>query len=232
MAVYNCFVDHLIAQLNERVITNANLFLAQRLIPSRLQELTDDNINSIYGQYINDLQESQESFHNEVRRWVVRLVVDDAPSTLAATLDQNRDAYPSIISIMVILLTIPATSATHERSLSSMKRIKTYLRNTMTTDRLTSLALLHIHRERDIDINTVADVFIAAKTGRWNSFRIKHETPYTYMLKHKVAAYRVALVSDLILEKYVSNPHQTLHYMFVTILSSSSSIAMEIALVI
>ena len=32
----------------------------------------------------------------------------------------------------------------------------------------------------------MADVFIAAKrnTGIWNSFRIKHETPYTYMLKH------------------------------------------------
>ena len=140
MAVYNCFADHLIAQLNERVITNDKLFLAQLLIPSRLQELTDDNIDSIYGQYINDLQDSQESFRNEVRRWRVRWVVDDAPSTLAATLDQNLDAYPSIRSIMVILLTIPAMWATYERSFSSMKRIKTYLRNTMTTDRLTSLA--------------------------------------------------------------------------------------------
>ena len=122
MAVYNCFVDHLTAQLNERVITNANLFLARRLIPSRLQELTDDNINSIYGQYINDLQKSQESFRNEVRRWRVRWVVDDAPSTLAATLDRNQvNAYPSIISIMVILLTILATSATYEHSFSSMK---------------------------------------------------------------------------------------------------------------
>ena len=164
MAVYNCFVDHLIAQLNERVITNANLFLARRLT-------SDDNIDSIYGHNINDLQESQESFRNEVRRWMVRWVVDDAPSTLAATLDQNLDVYPSIRSIMVILLTILATSSTCERSFSSMKRIKTYLRNTMTTDRLTNPALLHIHRERDIDIDTVADVFIAAKTGRCNSFR-------------------------------------------------------------
>ncbi|WAQ95587.1 hypothetical protein MAR_028277 [Mya arenaria] len=39
-----------------------------------------------------------------------------------------------------------------------MKRIKNYFRSTMSTDRISSLALLHIHKDKDINnvINTFA----------------------------------------------------------------------------
>ncbi|KYQ52445.1 Zinc finger MYM-type protein 1 [Trachymyrmex zeteki] len=54
-----------------------------------------------------------------------------------------------------ILLTIPATSCTAERSFSTIRRMKTYLRSTMGQSRLNSLAILHIHCDttETLDLN-------------------------------------------------------------------------------
>ena len=46
-----------------------------------------------------------------------------------------------------ILSVIPSTSCSAERSFSSLRRLKTYLRSTMGQERLSNLALLHIERE-------------------------------------------------------------------------------------
>ena len=61
--------------------------------------------------------------------------------------------------MLSILVTMPSSSATAERSFSAMKRIKTYLRSTMGNDRLSSLALLHVHREIEIDVERVIELF-------------------------------------------------------------------------
>ncbi|KAH3700773.1 hypothetical protein DPMN_075752 [Dreissena polymorpha] len=44
-----------------------------------------------------------------------------------------------------------------------MRRVKTYLRSTMGMERMPCLALLNIHRERDIDLEEVVDVFARRK---------------------------------------------------------------------
>ena len=54
---------------------------------------------------------------------------------------------PEFAKALKILAVIPATSCSAERSFSSLRRLKTYLRNSMGQERLSSLALLHIERE-------------------------------------------------------------------------------------
>jgi len=44
-------------------------------------------------------------------------------------------------------LVVPISSASAERSFSTMKRVKTYLRSMMTSSRLNNLTLLSIERE-------------------------------------------------------------------------------------
>lgn len=63
-------------------------------------------------------------------------------------------------------MTLGVTSASAERSFSSLRRVKTYLRSTMTNDRLNHLALLSIEREisSSIDMDNVI-----------NKFAIKHK---------------------------------------------------------
>ena len=60
----------------------------------------------------------------------------EPPSSLTTTLD--TELYPNISFIPTVLLTIPVTTATAERSFSSIKRIKKFLRATMTDTRLSS----------------------------------------------------------------------------------------------
>ena len=76
------------------------------------------------------------------------------PSNLKDTLNvTNEELYPSISTVLLILYTMPASTATTERSFSALRRLKTYLRTTMMQDRLTSLAVLHVHKDIDIDID-------------------------------------------------------------------------------
>ena len=53
--------------------------------------------------------------------------------------------------------TAPAYSA--ERLFSTMRRMKTYLRSAMSTERTSGLGLLNIFREREIDAEQVVDIF-------------------------------------------------------------------------
>ena len=55
--------------------------------------------------------------------------------------------FPQLMECLRIAMAFGVTSASAERSFSSLKRVKTYLRSTMTQERLNSLALLYIERE-------------------------------------------------------------------------------------
>lgn len=57
-----------------------------------------------------------------------------------------RDTFPQILNLSSLLLTLPITVASVERSFSALKRIHTYLRNSQTEDRLSDLALLSIEK--------------------------------------------------------------------------------------
>ena len=60
----------------------------------------------------------------------------------------------------------PLTSCEAERSISGIRRLKTYLRSTMKEDRLNGLALLMVHRSMRISIKEVIDVFASTQHRR------------------------------------------------------------------
>jgi hypothetical protein len=81
-------------------------------------------------------------------------------STIEETfLNLDCNIYPQIHQLMAIYLTLPVSVASAERSFSTLKRLKTYLRNRMSQDRLSSLALLNVHREIPINVDQVLDQF-------------------------------------------------------------------------
>ena len=65
-------------------------------------------------------------------------------------------------------LTVPITSSTSERPLSSLIRLLTYLRSTMTEKRLNNCLLLHIHKylTDSLDLYEIARDFISANEER------------------------------------------------------------------
>ena len=82
------------------------------------------------------------------------------------TLSQHPDLYPNVVTIITILLTMPVSTATPERSFSTMRRVKTYLRSTMKTEQLSALALMHAYRDMPIDVEALIREFCAKKNRR------------------------------------------------------------------
>ena len=73
---------------------------------------------------------------------------------------------------MKLLLVMPATNASSECSFSALRRIKTYLRTTMTQQRLNHLMLLHVNKEKTdaLDLLQVGRDFVAGREGRLRTF--------------------------------------------------------------
>jgi hypothetical protein len=82
------------------------------------------------------------------------------------------DVFPETYKLSKLILTIPATSSSTERSFSALKRIKNYLRNTQGQERMSSLSLLNIENRfldklmsKETFFDEVIDIF-AGKTRR------------------------------------------------------------------
>ena len=56
--------------------------------------------------------------------------------------------YSDVCTTYIVCMTVSVTVATAERSLSKLKRIKNFLRNFMSQERISGLALLSIENER------------------------------------------------------------------------------------
>lgn len=80
----------------------------------------------------------------------------------------GAESYKSLATALQILLTIPVSVASCERSFSKLKLIKNYLRSTMTENRLTNLAVLSIEHETAslLDYSKVISDFAAAKARK------------------------------------------------------------------
>ena len=74
-----------------------------------------------------------------------------------------RAIYSGIVTLVIILLLISAANATSERTFSVLRRMKTYLRSTMTQTRMNNFITLHVHKERTdaLDLKAIANEFTA-----------------------------------------------------------------------
>lgn len=71
----------------------------------------------------------------------------------------DDDLFPNIYALLKICATIPAMSCKCERSASSLRRLHTYSRARMRQERLSSLALMHIHYQVKIALDEVVNLF-------------------------------------------------------------------------
>ena len=81
-----------------------------------------------------------------------------------------RELFPQTSRLLQLLLVMPATSATSERSFSSLRHVKTYLRTTMKQDRLHHLMMICIHKDRKIDIIKAMKEFVQCNDERLRMF--------------------------------------------------------------
>jgi hypothetical protein len=114
---------------------------------------------------------SRDSFKEETKLWKRewtnvpggKNVPNDLKSTLVSI---NSSFYPNLSTILRLLLLMPVSAASVERSHSALKDLKTKKRSTMCESRLNALMLLYIHRDIPIDYSKVLDMFSAAHPRR------------------------------------------------------------------
>ena len=98
---------------------------------------------------------------------------DNKPFTLQDTLTYlrslssvQRDFFSQVLLLALLILLIPATNAVSERSFSTMRRIKGYLRSTMLQP------ILNIDKEQldDVDLSSIANEFVCGSEHRMHVF--------------------------------------------------------------
>lgn len=89
--------------------------------------------------------------------------------------NQIQDLIPEVNKLLMLYLTIPVSTCTSERSFSALRRLKTYLRNSMKQETLNNAAIMHInkHEVEKLNINEVADIFIKRSAVRKNTFSLQ-----------------------------------------------------------
>uniref|UniRef100_A0A8C3S7H5 TTF-type domain-containing protein n=1 Tax=Chelydra serpentina TaxID=8475 RepID=A0A8C3S7H5_CHESE len=88
---------------------------------------------------------SEEDLHQQCRALETALTHDDMCDIDASDLGDELKMtilFPNVFVALRILLTLPVTVASGERSFSKLKLIKTHLRSTMTQERLVGLATI------------------------------------------------------------------------------------------
>lgn len=60
----------------------------------------------------------------------------------------QRISISEVCTVLKLIIVMPATNAVSERSASVLRRVKTYLRATMSQLRLNNLLILHAHKDR------------------------------------------------------------------------------------
>lgn len=107
------------------------------------------------------------NFHEERE-----VMVSDIITFFRSCTPGQLEVMSQVSKLVRLLLVMPATNATSERSFSALRRIKTHLRSSMSQQRLNHLTLLHIHKNciEALNLVDVANDFIAGNEHRKHVF--------------------------------------------------------------
>ena len=181
------YLDAVIVQMNEKFgQTSKTAFTLSSVLVSNCIEIAHfRQVFDLYGSLLGCFEEvlyEELTDYVEHRNAIISKQVPNVTPT-----DDNVQDFPSSDSIigalatcpgrfvyvrklLQIAATLPVTSCSAERCFSAMKILKSRLRSTMEDDRLNGLALMYIHSDRDISVDSVIDQF--ALTNRKLEFSL------------------------------------------------------------
>ncbi|XP_050546242.1 uncharacterized protein LOC126908316 [Daktulosphaira vitifoliae] len=132
------------------------------LFPIETKSLDKDSCKKLFETYCSILHDdSPEIWINEIEIWRRRQAGKNIRNALDALDICNSDSFPNVHKMLCVMSVLPVTTVTNERSFSTLRRLKTYLRSSMGEDRLNGLASLDIHRDINVDINEVLNEFFS-----------------------------------------------------------------------
>ena len=106
-------------------------------------------------------------------RWNCATKTVDEMVQIFREADNNvRSLFPNFLCLLRLLLVRPASSVECERSFSALRRLKTWLRSTMSQTRLNSAAILNVHQTYtdNIDLEALVSEFATRNDWRKKTF--------------------------------------------------------------
>ena len=159
--MFNPFTGFLVIQLSDRFLSHrSNTFHLQMLVPTFSVSHSVADLAPVVAMYSNVFPGSLSDVEQEFKLWQVKwkngmIMANNAFDAL----EQCTVNYPNIKLLLQILATLPVTTASAERTFSMLRRLKTWLRSTMTEDRLNGLALLASSVDVELTTDDVLDRF-------------------------------------------------------------------------
>lgn len=166
--LYYPILDAFLMELNQRFTErNVNIMRAIRACsPQCTQFLEPAQLQPLIDCYSLDC-ESLKMESALAKRTLVSKTMESVADVFKE-LSPLKEAFPTLLKLLQIALTICVSSASCERSFSALKRIKTYLRSTMHEERLVNLAVLSVEREisQTLNLESVIDKFSTLDKNR------------------------------------------------------------------
>ncbi len=167
--------DVIITQIKER-FKNSHIFPSFIIAdPNKFQFHNDvfpeEDLDNISTQYSMLNKEQLKREMNVIYKNTTFRSINSTCDLLAFFNDNGLvDTFPEFSKLLEIILATPVTTAESERCFSTLKRIKTFLRNSIMQERLNALAILSIHKDLVQIIpqftNKVIDLFAMQKERR------------------------------------------------------------------
>ena len=156
------FVDSLLTHIESRFSDiQQKALMAMKIVPSVLMD-AQSKLDELLEYYADDIP-NPSILEAELHLWKCKWATtpsSDLPDTPAKALKKaNESIFPNIHQLLRIICTIPVSSCECERSISVLRRLKTYLRSSMGQERLSGLALMHINYSMEIDLDEVINIF-------------------------------------------------------------------------
>ena len=159
------YLEALIASIGERFGKRQKVaFKLQYLLPARSKELTKEKIDQAVEQY-SDFLPSRIDIESELLRRKVKWRVkgNELPSNVTETLADKTVIlrYPNIHTLLVVLALLPVSTATAERSFSTLGRIFIDQRTSMTPKRVSQLAICSTYKKEldELNLEEVVNMF-------------------------------------------------------------------------
>ena len=167
-------LDEVLSAFNQRFdVLQQNAALGMALVPSTLCNQKDAKSKEKALQFAEAFQADLPTGHNmrtfqaELEQWEA-VCKDGQEKTPQEALRRASESgmFPSIERLLTLVCTWPVTTCSCERFISSLRRLKTYMRSTMGQDRLNGLAMMHTHYSVPINHTAVLKDFFS-KCNRW-----------------------------------------------------------------
>jgi len=151
-SIFISFLDTFLLQLRERltshntILKNFCCLIPKTKNPSKEQEKSLLDLHETYSSFIDT---SKLLTAEKFKLWYTFVAKNEMypKNPIDALITCDKILFPTIYLLLKILVTLPITTSSAERSFSTLRRLKTYLRNTISESRLNGLALLNIHTD-------------------------------------------------------------------------------------